>query len=70
MMSVGANTKVWLAAGFTDMHKGFAGLGSLVQDKLLEDPYSGHLFIFRGRKSDLVKIIWWDGQGAPDFRGL
>jgi transposase len=49
------------------MRKGFHGLSALVQDVLKADPHSGHLFCFRGRASDRVKIIWWDGQGACLF---
>ncbi len=64
MIPVPASTKVWLAAGVTDMRKGFNGLSALVQDVLKQDPFSGHLFVFRGRRGDLIKVIWWDGQGA------
>ena len=64
MIPVPANTRVWLAAGVTDMRKGFNGLSILAQDALEQDPFSGHLFVFRGRRGDLVKIIWFDGQGA------
>ena len=67
MIPVPANTRVWLAAGVTDMRKGFAGLSALAERVLRLDPYSGHLFVFRGRRGDLVKIIWWDGQGACLF---
>ena len=64
MIPVPASTKVWLAAGVTDMRKGFNGLSALAQDVLKQDPFSGHLFVFRGRRGDLIKVIWWDGQGA------
>jgi transposase len=64
MIPVPAGTRVWLAAGVTDMRKGFAGLSSMVQDVLHKDLHCGHIFVFRGRKGDLVKLIWWDGQGA------
>ena len=67
MIPVPASTKVWLASGVTDMRKGFNGLSMLTQDALEQDPFSGHLFVFRGRRGDLVKIIWWDGQGACLF---
>lgn len=67
MMLLPAHTKIWLAAGMTDMRRGFASLAVLVQDVLLLDPYSGHVFIFRGRRGDMCKIIWWDGQGACLF---
>ncbi len=64
---VPANTKVWLATGVTDMRKGFNGLSILAQDALEQDPFSGHLFVFRGKRGDLLKIIRWDGQGACLF---
>lgn len=67
MIPVPANTKVWLAAGVTDMRRGFNSLAAMAQDILHQDPYSGHLFVFRGRRGDLLKIIWWDGQGACLF---
>jgi transposase len=67
MIPVPASTKVWIASGVTDMRKGFNGLSMLAQDALEQDPFSGHLFVFRGRRGDLVKIIWFDGQGACLF---
>ncbi|WP_193371631.1 IS66 family insertion sequence element accessory protein TnpB [Pelagibius marinus] len=67
MIPVPASTKVWLAAGVTDMRKGFNGLSALVEKVLAQDPYCGHLFCFRGRRGDLLKVIWWDGQGACLF---
>jgi transposase len=63
MIPVPASTKVWLAAGVTDLRKGFDGLAALAEKVLEEDPFSGHLFVFRGRRGDLIKIIWWDTQG-------
>jgi len=67
MIPVPTNTKVWLAAGVTDMRKGFNGLSILAEKVLEEDPYSGHIFVYRGRKGDLLKVIWWDGQGTCLF---
>jgi len=67
MIPVPASTKVWLAAGVTDMRKGFNGLAALAQGVLKQDPFSGHLFVFRGRRGDLLKVIWFDGQGACLF---
>jgi transposase len=67
MIPIPAHTKVWLAAGVTDMRKGFNGLSALADKVLSEDPFSGHLFVFRGRQGDLIKIIWFDGQGACLF---
>jgi transposase len=67
MIGLPANTKVWLACGVTDMRKGFDGLAALVQLSLQEDPFSGQLFVFRGRRGDRVKILWWDGDGLCLF---
>jgi transposase len=67
MIPLPAHTQIWLAAGVTDMRKGFNGLSALAETVLSEDPFSGHLFVFRGRGGDLIKIIWWDGQGACLF---
>ena len=67
MIPVPASTRVWLAVGVIDMRKGFNGLAALAQDVLKQDPFSGHLFVFRGRRGDLLKVIWFDGQGACLF---
>ena len=63
MISPPAGVQIWLAAGATDMRRGFDGLAALVAQKLNQDPFSGALFIFRGRRGHLVKILFWDGQG-------
>ena len=60
-------TRVWLAAGVTDMRRGFASLAAQAEKTLGLDPYGGHLFVFRGRRGDLIKVIWWDGQSACLF---
>ena len=62
-----SGTRIWLAAGITDMRRGFDGLAAIVQEKLAADPFSGHVFIFRGRRGDLVKLLWWDGDGSCLF---
>jgi len=49
------------------MRRGFNTLAAQAEASLAEDPYAGHLFVFRGRRGDLLKIIWWDGQGACLF---
>ena len=67
MIPVPSNTRIWLAAGVTDMRRGFNTLAAQTEKMLEEDPYSGHLFVFRGRRGDLLKIIWWDAQGACLF---
>jgi transposase len=53
-----------LATGDTDIPKGFSSLGMIVQETPKRDHHSGHLFVFRGRRGDLIKVIWHDGQGA------
>lgn len=63
MIGLPAGTRIWLAAGVTDMRSGFIGLAAKVETALKEDLYSGHVFVFRGRRGDLVKVLWWTGDG-------
>ena len=63
MIAPPPGVRIWLAAGVTDMRRGFDGLAALVQQQLGHDPFSGQLFIFRGRRGHLLKILFWDGQG-------
>lgn len=63
MITIPAGVRIYLACGPTDMRKGFDGLSMLAQDVLKQDAFAGHLFCFRGRRGDLVKILDWDGQG-------
>jgi transposase len=67
MIALPVGTRVWLAAGVTDMRKGMDGLAALVQTALQENPFSGQLFVFRGRRGDLVKLLWFDGDGMCLF---
>jgi transposase len=60
-------TRIWLAAGVTDMRRGFDGLSAQVQTVLQQQPFSGHVFVFRGRRGDIVKLLWWDGDGLCLF---
>jgi transposase len=62
-----AGTKIWIAAGVTDLRRGFDGLSAQVQNVLHEQPFSGHVFVFRGRRGDIVKLLWWDGDGLCLF---
>ena len=64
MIPVPVGVKVWLATGHTDMRKGFASLALVAQEVLKRDPLNGHVFCFRGRRGDLLKVIWHDGQAA------
>lgn len=67
MITLPANTRIWIAAGVTDLRRGFVGLSALVQTALEQDPFSGHVFVFRGRRGDLIKVIWFDGDGLCLF---
>ena len=67
MIALPSGTQVWVAAGVTDMRKGMDGLAALVQTTLAENPFSGHIFVFRGRRGDLVKLVWFDGDGLCLF---
>ena len=67
LLAMGTSVKVWLATGHTDTRCGFPSLALRVQEILKHDPLGGHLFCFRGRRGDLIKLIWHDGQGACLF---
>ena len=67
MIAVPAGTRVWLAAGVTDMRKGMDGLAAFAQTTLVQNPFSGHVFVFRDRRGDLVKLVWFDGDGMCLF---
>jgi transposase len=67
MIPVPSGVHVWIATGHTDMRKGFNGLALRVQEVLKRDPHSGNLFVFRGKRGDLVKLLWHDGQGMCLF---
>ena len=67
MISLPSGTQVWIAAGVTDMRKGFDGLAAIVQTTLAKDPFSGHVFVFRGKRGDLLKLLWWSGDGLCLF---
>lgn len=58
---------MFLATDPTDMRKGFDGLFALVENVIREDPFSGHLFVFRNRKRDRLKLLWWDRDGLAIF---
>lgn len=63
MIGPGTGVRVYLACGVTDMRKGIAGLAALAQDVLRQNPASGAVFAFRGRRGDRLKLLYWDGQG-------
>lgn len=63
MIPVPSGVRVWLAVGATDMRRGMPGLALQVQMQLDRDPHAGDLFVFRGRRGDLIKVLWHDGLG-------
>ena len=67
MISPPPGTRIWIAAGVTDLRRGFDGLAALVQTPLEADPFSGQIFAFRWRRGDRIKLLWWDGDGLRLF---
>ena len=67
MIALPTGTHIWIAAGITDLRRGFTGLSATVQTVLEQNPFSGHVFVFRGRRGDLIKLLWWDGDGLCLF---
>ena len=63
MIPMPSGVRVWIAAGHTDMRRGMQGLALQVQEQLKRDPHGGDLYVFRGRRGDLAKILWHDGLG-------
>lgn len=63
MWGWGPATRVYLAAGATDMRKGFEGLYGLVRDRLQCEPLSGHIFVFSNAQRNRLKLLFWDGSG-------
>jgi IS66 Orf2 like protein len=70
MIPVPSGAQVWLATGHTDMRKGFDGLALLVQETLKRNPHNGHLFVFRGRRGGLIKVLWHEKhhRATPQIR--
>ncbi|MGD9803312.1 MAG: IS66 family insertion sequence element accessory protein TnpB [Hyphomicrobiaceae bacterium] len=63
MIPLPTQARVWLALGRTDMRRGMSGLALQVQQALNRNPHAGDIFVFRGKRGDMVKIIWHDGLG-------
>jgi transposase len=63
MFGIGPATRIYLAAGATDMRQGFEGLYGLVRDRLQLEPLSGHLFLFTNAQRNRLKVLFWDGSG-------
>lgn len=67
MIGLPVGTRIWIVAGVTDLRRGFTGLAAMVQTALQENPFSGQVFLFRGRRGDLIKLLWWSGDGLCLF---
>ena len=67
MLTIPHRTRVFLATTPTDMRKSFDGLYALVESVLQKAPLSGHLFVFRNRRRDRLKLLWWDQDGLAIF---
>jgi transposase len=63
MFGWGPATRIYLAAGSTDMRKGFEGLYGLARDRLKCEPLSGHVFVFANAQRSRLKLLFWDGSG-------
>jgi transposase len=70
MIAPGAGVRVYLACGVTDMRKGIAGLAAQAQLVLRQDPASGAVFCYRGRRGDRIKLLFVTGRSAPVIRRL
>jgi transposase len=63
MIGLPVGTRIWIAAGITDMRCGFQGLAAKVETALAADPFNGHVFVFRGRRGDTIKVLWATEDG-------
>lgn len=63
MIAVGAGARVMVATRPVDFRKGLDGLAALVQAEMRHDPFSGVIYVFRAKRADRIKLIWWDGTG-------
>src|SRR5688572_1175529 len=59
--------RIWIVAGFTDLRRGFDGLSALIQTRLNTNPFSGELYIFRGKRGDRIKVLWYSQDGLCLF---
>lgn len=67
MISPAPGTKVFLACRPVDLRNGFDGFASKAQQVIGADPFSGHLFLVRGKRGDYLKALYWDGSGLCLF---
>jgi transposase len=67
VISLAPGTKVFLACRPVDLRNGFDGLAAKAKQMIGADPFSGHLFLFRGKRGDYLKALYWDGSGLCLF---
>ena len=67
MIGPAGNARIWIAAGVTDLRRGMYGLAALVETVLVQPAYGGDVFVFRGRRGDLIKVLWADRDGLCLF---
>jgi transposase len=67
MIGLPTGTQIWIAAGVTGLRRAFDGLSAIALTALEQNPFSRHVFVFRGRLGDLIKLLWWDGDGLCLF---
>src|ERR1051325_8563175 len=71
MLSFPPTVRIWLSLAPADLRKGFDALAELVRQHLRDDPLSGHVFVFRNRRGDRIKLLYWDTDGFVFvYRGL
>ena len=67
MLSFSPSVKIFVSTKPVDMRRSFDGLFELVQSTIRQDPYAGHLFLFRSRRGNVIKTLWWDTDGWAIF---
>ena len=67
MLNVPSQVRVYVCTMATDMRRSFDGLHALVLQVFKSDPLDGHLFVFRNRRGDRIKMLWWDRDGLAIF---
>jgi transposase len=67
MIGLPSGVRIWIVAGFTDLRRGFDGLCAQVQNELSESPFTGELYIFRGKRGDKIKCLWYSQDGLCLF---
>jgi transposase len=63
MLTLPPSVRVYVAAEPTDLRKSFDGLSALVADRFGQEPLGGHLFVFRNRRGDQIRVLFWDRTG-------